>query len=250
MTATRPTLAVWKFASCDGCQLAVLNCERELLEIAEAVEIRWFPEASSVMVDGPVDVSLVEGSISTLDELHRIRRIRGQSDLLVTIGACATGGGVQALRNGQDLDAFVNAVYATPEYISSLSTSTPISDHVIVDAELQGCPIDKRQLIELISALVAGRPPRLPTWSVCQECKANGTVCVMVAGGVPCLGPATMAGCGGLCPGLGRGCFGCFGPMENPNVAALDGHFVQLGLSEEQRARLLRGICDFTTTGR
>ena len=207
---TAPTLAVWKFASCDGCQLTLLNCEDELLAIAGAIQIANFTEASRQVLPGPYDVSIVEGSITTPSDAERIREVREKSRFLITIGACATAGGVQALRNfGDDL---APVVYASPQYIDSLRTSTPIAEHVRVDFELRGCPIDKRQLIEVIAAFLAGRRPNVRAHSVCVECKRAGRVCVMVAHGTPCLGPMTQAGCGALCPSVGRGCYGCFGP--------------------------------------
>ena len=210
MPAPKPTLAVWKFASCDGCQLTLLNCEDELLAIAGAIQIANFTEASRQVLPGPYDVSIVEGSITTPSDAARIREVREKSRFLITIGACATAGGVQALRNFRDDLAPV--VYASPQYIDSLRTSTPIAEHVHVDFELRGCPIDKRQLIEVIAAFLAGRRPNVRAHSVCVECKRAGRVCVMVAHGTPCLGPMTQAGCGALCPSVGRGCYGCFGP--------------------------------------
>ncbi len=221
VTTARPSLAVWKFASCDGCQLTLLDCEDDLLAVAGAVRIASFLEASSAVVEGPYDVSLVEGSITTAEDEQRIREVREQSRVLVTIGACATSGGIQALRNAADVREFVSVVYATPSFISTLDTSTPISAHVPVDFELRGCPIDKGQLLEVISALLAGRRPDVPTHSVCVECKTAGNVCVTVASGTPCLGPATQAGCGALCPSYDRGCYGCFGPSEAPNTEAV-----------------------------
>jgi sulfhydrogenase subunit delta len=216
-----PTLAVWKFASCDGCQLTLLDCEDELLTIAEQVQISTFLEASSAVVGGPYDVSLVEGSITTPADARRIKEIREQSKVLVTIGACATAGGVQALRNLADVEEFASVVYARPEYIATLPTSTPASAHVTVDYQLQGCPIDRRQLLDTLAALLVGRKPRLPAKTVCTECKMRGVTCVVVAEGIPCLGPVTHAGCGALCPSYHRGCYGCFGPAATPNSAAL-----------------------------
>ncbi len=238
--ATKPTLAVWKFASCDGCQLTLLDCEDQLLPLVGRVDIAYFPEASSSMVAGPYDLSLVEGSITTAADAERIVDIRRQSKTLVTIGACATSGGIQALRNGQDVSEFLGIVYAHPEFISTLGTSTPIADHVDVDFELRGCPIDRGQLVETIAAYLAGRPARIPTTSVCLECKARGNPCVMVAAGTPCLGPVTMGGCGALCPAYDRGCYGCFGPMEQPNTASLVRWFRQLGMDEREIARTFR----------
>lgn len=233
----KPRLAVWKFASCDGCQLSLLDCEDELLAIADRVEIANFLEASSAVAKGPYDVSLVEGSITTAHDAERIRRVRKASKLLGTIGACATAGGIQALRNLQDVRAFTEIVYPRPELIETLATSTPIADHVPVDFELRGCPISKGQLLEALSALLAGRCPRLPRNSVCLSCKERGAVCVAVARGVPCLGPVTQAGCGALCPAFGRGCYGCFGPMETPNTEALAGEWAQLGASADDLRR-------------
>ncbi|MGZ4506240.1 MAG: NADH-quinone oxidoreductase subunit B family protein [Blastococcus sp.] len=228
---TLPTLAVWKFASCDGCQLTLLDCEDELLAVAERVQIAHFLEASSDVRPGPYALSLVEGSISTPRDAVRIREIREQSGVLVTIGACATSGGIQALRNFGDSDEFRSVVYASPEYVDTLSTSTPISAHVPVDFELRGCPIDKAQLLEVISAFLAGRRPDTPDTSVCTECKRRGLTCVMVADGTPCLGPVTHAGCGALCPAVGRGCYGCFGPMTGANLPALVPRLHACGMS-------------------
>jgi len=237
---TRPSLAVWKFASCDGCQLTLLDCEDELLALAETVQIAHFLEASSAVVDGPYDVSLVEGSITTADDIDRIHRVRDQSRALVTIGACATAGGVQALRNFADVAEFRSIVYAHPEYIQTLGTSTPISAHVRVDHELRGCPIDRRQLLELLTALLAGRRPNLPLHSVCQECKLRGTSCVLVAKATPCLGPVTQAGCGAICPAYGRGCYGCFGPMPGASTRALEPALRSAGMSDTELARVYR----------
>src|SRR5450759_3068680 len=200
MTLRKPKLAVWKFSSCDGCQLSLLDCEDELLTVAGAVEIANFPEASSAVVRGPYDISLVEGSITTAHDAERIQRVRRASKSLITIVACATAGGIQALRNFQDMREFVSAVYARPEYISTLSTSTPITAHVSVDFELRGCPINKYQLLEVINAHLHGRKPNVSPQSVCVECKRRGLTCVMVAHGTPCLGTVTHAGCGALCP--------------------------------------------------
>ncbi|MGF2947475.1 oxidoreductase, partial [Mycobacterium sp. Lab-001] len=227
-----PTLAVWKFASCDGCQLTLLDCEDELLTLAERVQIATFAEASSAMVGGPYDVSLVEGSITTGHDERRIREIRDQSKTLVTIGACATAGGVQALRNFGDIAEFTSVVYARPEYIDTLATSTPASAHVEVDYQLHGCPIDRGQLLDTLAALLIGRTPRLPAKTVCTECKQRGVTCLVVAQGTPCLGPVTHAGCGALCPRHNRGCFGCFGPSAAPRTATLIPLLRRDGMSE------------------
>jgi sulfhydrogenase subunit delta len=245
-----PKLAVWKFASCDGCQLTLLDCEDELLALAETVQIAHFLEASGAVVAGPYEVSLVEGSITTEADIDRIHRIRDESRVLVTIGACATAGGIQALRNLQDVDEYRSVVYARPEYIDTLATSTPISAHVPVDHELRGCPIDRRQLLELLTALLAGRRPNLPVHSVCEECKLRGTSCVLVSRSTPCLGPVTQAGCGAICPAYGRGCYGCFGPMPGANTPALEPALRAAGMDDAELARVYRtfntGAPEFT----
>jgi coenzyme F420-reducing hydrogenase gamma subunit len=217
----------------------LLDCEDELLTLAGAIDIVNFPEASSVMAPGPYDISLVEGSITTAHDAARIREVRAQSKVLITIGACATAGGIQALRNFADINDFIAAVYASPHYITTLATSTPISAHVAVDFELHGCPINKLQLIEVISAYLAGRKPTIGSYSVCIECKRRGTVCVMVQG-TPCLGPVTHAGCGAICPAYRRGCYGCFGPAETPNMPALTQAWQALGAAPRDIARALR----------
>jgi sulfhydrogenase subunit delta len=233
-------LAVWKFTSCDGCQLSLLDCEEELLTLADTVDIAYFREASSAGDEGEYDVSLVEGSITTAAEAERIKDIRRRSRKLIAIGACATTGGVQALKNFADAAEFTSIVYASPEYISTLADSTPIAAHVEVDFELQGCPIDKRQLLEVIAAHLARRRPRIGSYSVCVECKRRGVVCVTVAKGIPCLGPVTHAGCGAICPACDRGCYGCFGPMEAPNAAALSTHMIEGGADETDIVRVYR----------
>ena len=238
----KPKLAVWKFASCDGCQLSLLDCEDELLALTDEIEIANFLEASRSSVKGPYDLSLVEGSITTPQDEVRIHRVRRASKFLVTIGACATSGGIQALRNFKDVHEFISIVYASPNYIETLNKSTPISDHVFVDFELRGCPINKRQLVEVISAFLHGRKPNTPAHSVCVECKLRGTACVMVAQGTPCLGPVTHAGCGAICPAYARGCYGCFGPKETPNTVSLSARWSKLGANENEIMRTFRGF--------
>jgi sulfhydrogenase subunit delta len=238
----KPTLAVWKFASCDGCQLSLLDCEDELLALAGEIEIAYFLEARRATIEGPYDLSLVEGSITTPEDRERIQKVRAMSRRLVTIGACATAGGIQALRNFADVEEFTSVVYASPEYISTLETSTPISANVKVDFELRGCPINKRQLLEVISAYLNERKPAIAEHSVCIECKRRGTVCVMVAHGTPCLGPVTHAGCGAICPAYDRGCYGCYGPMETPNTGSLSDWWKRLGATDDQLVRVFRSF--------
>jgi coenzyme F420-reducing hydrogenase gamma subunit len=236
----RPSVGIFKFASCDGCQLTLLDCEDELLAVAGAVEIRYFPEASRNMGKGPFDIAFVEGSITTHHDADRIQQIRRQSRILIALGACATAGGIQALRNWKDSAEFVRLVYAKPDYISTLKTSTPVAEHVVVDYELRGCPVQKSHFLEIVCALLTGRRPQLLSASLCIECKRKGNTCVLVASGEPCLGPATQAGCGAICPALGRGCYGCFGPHENANAPALANRFREDGMSGPDLQRTFR----------
>jgi Coenzyme F420-reducing hydrogenase, gamma subunit len=237
-----PKLAVWKFASCDGCQMTILDCEDELLELADVVDIAFFPEATTTMIEGPYDISLVEGSVTTPHDAERIKEIRASSKYLVTIGACASAGGIQALRNFSNVKDYVSYIYARPEYLDVLKTSTAISEHVKVDFELRGCPINKDQLVDVITAYLMGRKPNTPPESVCMECKRKGIVCVMVAHGTPCLGPVTHAGCGVVCPSCARGCYGCFGPKETPNTRSLGKHLQVLGMSNDAISRAFRSF--------
>jgi sulfhydrogenase subunit delta len=238
----RPSLAVFKFSSCDGCQLSLLDCEDELLAVASAVDIAYFVEARSRMEGGPYDVALVEGSVTTHEEVERIKEIRQQARFLVTIGACATAGGIQALRNWASVPEYTRTVYATPEYIQTLEQSRPISDVVLVDFELRGCPINKAQLVDLVTSVLIGRKPQVPAHSVCVECKRRGSVCVMAAQGLPCLGPVTQAGCGAICPAFGRGCYACFGPMMTPNTTALGNQMLAMGLTPRDVVRAFRSF--------
>lgn len=238
----KPKLAVWKFSSCDGCQLSVLDCEDELLSLAQEVEIAYFLEATSAFVPGPYDISLVEGSISTPHEEEMIRSVREQSRFLATIGACATAGGIQALRNFAQVEDFIKTVYAHPEYVKTLARVHPVSDYVKVDFELRGCPVNKSQLLELLNAFLNDRRPNISPHSLCIECKKKGLVCVSVAHGTPCLGPVTQAGCGVLCPAYNRGCYGCFGPMDTPNTEALGARLRSQGMSEPEIVRIFRSF--------
>ena len=238
----KPRVAVHKFSSCDGCHLALLNAGEALLQIAGLVDIVHFAEAGPVDPDAPVDVAFVEGSISTPEETERIRAVRARSTYLVSIGACATAGGIQALRNLHDTRAWVGAVYASPQYINTLDTVSPIAANVKVDLELWGCPVNGRQGIGALRALLFGVVPPQEEDKVCLECKRQQTVCVMVARGLPCMGPVTRTGCGALCPAFGRDCYACYGPAENPNTAAQASRLAGLGLAPREVAARFRFI--------
>jgi sulfhydrogenase subunit delta len=237
LTVERPRVAVHKFSSCDGCQLAFLNAGEGLLQLASEVEVVHFAEAGFIDEEAQADIAFVEGSITTPQEAERIRGIRERTRFLITIGACATAGGLQALRNLADAGEWVADVYASPEYIESLETSTAISSHVRVDLELWGCPVNTRQVMGAVRSLLFGAAPVDERGKVCLECKRRGNVCVLVAKGELCLGPVTRTGCGAICPAYGRDCYGCYGPAENANTASLAGWFEGLGLLPEAVAR-------------
>ncbi len=237
MKMARPRIAVHKFSSCDGCQLAFLNLGEALVELAQRVEIVHFAEAGYMNEGAQVDIAFVEGSISTPHELERIRRIREQSGFLVAIGACATSGGLQSLRNLADTQEWVEAVYASPEYIHSLENSSAIASEVKVDLELWGCPVNSRQVLAAVRSLLMGAAPMDERQKLCLACKRQQTVCVMVTRNEPCMGPVTRTGCGALCPSVGRGCYGCYGPVANPNTQALANRFEGLGLLPDAIAR-------------
>lgn len=239
---TKPRVAVFKLSSCDGCQLQLLDAEEALLTLAGAVDIVYFREATSREDLGPYDVTLVEGSISTPAQLKEIKTIRERSKFMVAIGACATAGGIQALRNAADTEEFLNYVYPSPEYVRTLKASTPVSAHVRVDLELAGCPIDRGQLLGALASLLRGFVPRLSKAPVCVECKRRGFPCVVVTKGEVCLGPVTATGCGALCPAFGRGCYGCFGPAEGLRPEAMAGLLHAQGLDGPSAAMRLRLI--------
>lgn len=248
MTDNRPTVAVHKFSSCDGCQLQILNMEDEILDLVQVIDIAYFLEATSDTRPGPYDISLVEGSITTEHEVERIKQIRQESKLLIAIGTCATAGGIQALRNVASADQYAKIVYPRPEYLSYLQEAAPISDYVQIDMELWGCPINKGQLLEVIIALLQNRRPVLPQYSVCMECKQENTICVLVSEGAPCLGPATQAGCGAVCPTAGRGCYGCFGPLIQANTESLSNILTSVERYPGETRQLFSNISNFAPT--
>ena len=245
MATHKPTVAVYKFSSCDGCQLSLLNMEDELLDLAGAIDIAYFLEATRSERPGPYDIAIVEGSITTPHEADRIKEIREQCKILIALGTCSTAGGIQALRNFADADEFAHTAYAHPEYLHYLKTSKPMSEYVKVDYELCGCPVNKAQVIEVIVALLNGRKPVLPSYPVCIECKRRGTVCVLVDKSIPCIGPGTVAGCGALCPANGRGCYGCFGPTREPNTDSLTEILTRIERYPGETARLYRGFSGY-----
>ena len=250
MATKKPTVAVYKFSSCDGCQLSILNMEDDLLDLADAIDIAFFLEATRAVKPGPYDIAIVEGSITTPHEIERIKEVRAQAKTVIALGTCATAGGIQSLRNFANADEYAKVVYGHPEYLHYLKTATPIAEHILVDMELLGCPVNKAQVIEVIVALLNNRRPNLPPYSVCLECKRRGTSCVIVDKGVPCIGPATQAGCGAICPAMGRGCYGCFGPARDVNTDSMVNMLLKVERYPGETARLFRGISGYAPTFR
>jgi sulfhydrogenase subunit delta len=235
----RPAIGIFKFTSCDGCQLSLLNLDDEFLHLVDLFEVAYFRETSDNALRGRFDIALVEGSLSTDRQMKDIVDIRERSRHLITLGACATAGGLQALRNRAYLEDYKKIVYPSPEEIQALPSSTPVSDHVHVDYELWGCPVNSEELSETLASFLIGKKPMIPGYSLCMECKGKGIPCLLVARSEPCLGPITRSGCGVLCPSLGRPCYGCFGPREGANIPSLFAVFRKAGLTEEKCALLV-----------
>jgi sulfhydrogenase subunit delta len=227
-------IAVYKFSSCDGCQLQFLNMEEEILHLVDIADFALFYEARRYVEPGPYDIAFIEGAISTPHEIEIVRKIRDESKIVVAIGACATAGGIQALRNWVDVEEFKRYVYPNPEWIEVLKYAEPLSKYIRVDYEIRGCPVDKDQLLLFVLQLIRGKIPTLPIDSLCIECKRKGNVCVIVAKGIPCLGPITMSGCGAICPSYGRGCYGCYGPMVDPKPLVLNNLFKKIGIKPKE----------------
>ncbi len=238
----KPKVAIYKFSSCDGCQLSILNLEDEILDLASAVDIAYFLEATRSVKPGPYDIGIVEGSITTPHEADRIKDVRAECKFLIALGTCATAGGIQALRNFARVEEYARAVYAHPEFLQTLDTSTPISANVPVDLEIWGCPVNKGTVVEVLAALLQNRRPNFPPSPVCLECKRRNIVCVAVAQGIPCLGPVVHGGCGALCPANGRGCYGCFGPSSAGNFTSLVAAMVPHDRYPNETANLLRSF--------
>jgi coenzyme F420-reducing hydrogenase gamma subunit len=238
----KPRVGVYKFSSCDGCQLAFLNAGLDLIVLSQKIEFVHFVEAGLDDENALVDIAFVEGSISTKQELNRIKNIRKNARIVITIGACATSGGLQALRNGKDINEWMRAIYASPEYIDSLECATPIKEHIKVDHELWGCPISTKQILDTIGSLTHFAMPASHHESLCLECKRQGNVCVLITQKAPCLGPVTKTGCGALCPSAGRACYACYGPSENATSKTLKKRFEGFGLMTHEVAQLFNTI--------
>lgn len=232
----KPKIGIFSFTCCEGCQLEILNCEDELLDIAGAVDIVSFGMAQSNNPDVEMDVAFVEGTIVQADEVEVLKKIRERSRLLIAIGACATYGGVAAIDRDRDREELKRIVYGKDgDFIPSI-TPSPLYEHVKVDFSLQGCPIEKNQFIKTVGYLLHGDLPILPEYSLCTECKRKENECVLVHHKIPCLGPITMAGCDARCPTHYQGCDGCFGPIDEANVTMEYNVLREIGIGREEIA--------------
>ncbi|MFZ9035530.1 MAG: sulfhydrogenase subunit delta [Francisellaceae bacterium] len=237
------TLAVHKFSSCDGCQLAFINDGVNLLKLAGLVDIKHFAEAGAVDEDAVVDIAIIEGSVNTRHDVDRIKKIRANSGYIIAMGACATTGGIQALRNNASVDEFniwIKDVYPQHSDVvakEELDTAKPVSAYIDVDFEIAGCPVSSQQMFAAVRQLLFTVEPEKTVDPVCTTCKHRGITCVMVARGEPCLGPVTADGCDALCPSINRGCYGCYGVAKFANFTAMTNKLKQMGFSEAEIAR-------------
>ena len=242
----KTTVAIFKFSSCDGCQLQLLNMEDELMALAGEVEHGLLPGS-------PPRARSPARTTSPWWKVRSPRRMKsnGSSRSAASPNSWSRwapappSGGIQALRNFADADEYARTVYQHPEFLHYLPKATPIAEHVPVDLELWGCPINRVEVLEVITALLQNRKPILPQHSVCLDCKRRGTVCVMVAKGTQCLGPVTQAGCNALCPSCGRGCYGCFGPMQNMDMQTLIPTLRSMERQPGDTVRLLRHVAGY-----
>jgi len=217
----KPSIGICGLTGCAGDQLALLNCENELLAIAGAVELKFFPMATTGNdEDCPLDIVFVEGSVVQPEDEKVLRKLRDRAGLLIALGTCAVWGGVQAMKNEIEREELKSQVYGPQGEQFETITAAPLSHFVKVDMSISGCPVEKEQLLQAAASLLHGDLPRLPSYAVCTECKMAENPCILVETGHICLGPITVAGCNARCPSHNRPCIGCRGPVEQANVAS------------------------------
>jgi sulfhydrogenase subunit delta len=236
---SKPRVAVFKFTSCSGCQLEILNLENDLLDVLNLIDLTYFPMASRSYSQGPFDIGLVEGAITTPEEIEAIKDVRKQIKTLIALGTCACYGGLPSMKNWQTERESAEKVYDNPSVIHSVK-AYGIDEYVKVDAYLKGCPINKDELVEFIKGACLDIKPYLRPHSVCVECRLKENPCLFITKGKVCLGPVTSAGCNALCPTLNRPCEGCRGPANDPNVPSLARTMAEYGLTQEEVQRKFR----------
>jgi coenzyme F420-reducing hydrogenase gamma subunit len=232
---SRPTVAFFDLASCEGCQLQVLNLGEELLSLLELIELVEFRELMTEVWDGPLDIAFVEGSVSNQEAEKRLYEIRQRSGLLIAFGSCATLGGVNAMANLSPLSELQSSVFGGDAENFHCTRTRPLHQLVKVDYFIHGCPIFSDELFTVLKAALGGLPYRVPDYAVCVECLANENVC-MYEKGVTCLGPVTRAGCNAWCLNNGNVCYGCRGLVSNPNRAGTDDLLRRYNLDVQQIA--------------
>jgi sulfhydrogenase subunit delta len=217
---SKPRVAIFDFACCEGCQLQIVNLEEEILDLIGAVDVVEWREAMAE-TSTEYDIAIIEGSITRPEDEERIKEIRDRAKVLIAIGACATIGGINKLKNNFELDEVRECVYGKAGKMEHLDTSmTKAIDEVVkVDFKIHGCPMNAEEFTYAVRCLLMGKTPEIPDYPVCVECKLKENVCRWEYDEI-CLGPITRAGCGAKCPSASFRCFGCRGYIDNPNMDA------------------------------
>ncbi len=217
---SKPKVAIFDFACCEGCQLQIVNLEEEILDLISLVEPVEWREAMSEQSE-EYDIAFIEGSITRAADEKRIKEIRARAKVLVALGACATIGGVNKIKNRFEMDEVRECAYGEDGMMPHLDTyPTKAVDEVVkVDCHIHGCPIEHEEFAYIVRCLALGKTPEIPNYPVCVECKLKENVCRFEYDEI-CLGPITRAGCGAVCPTGSAWCFGCRGLVDNPNVNA------------------------------
>lgn len=229
---TKPRIAFFSFSSCEGCQLVVLTIEEQLLELVNLIDIVSFREAMSEKSD-EYDIAFVEGSITRTSEIERLKTIRETAKTVIALGACATIGGINCLKNQFEMDKVKDIVYGKMADNYDTIPARPIEAVVKVDYRIQGCPIDKDEFIEVTKSILIGKKPRIPDYPVCVECQMKENVCLFEKGMI-CLGPVTRAGCKAICPTYNDGCVGCRGLIDDPNLSSHKNLLSEHGLTVDE----------------
>jgi sulfhydrogenase subunit delta len=242
----RPRAAFFGFTSCEGCQLQVINMEEDLLKILEAIEVVSFREAMKEHSD-EYDIAFVEGSITRRSDEARLKDIRDNAGVLVALGSCATLGGINCIRNFQELESVRRFVYGESARYYETYPARPIKAVVPVDFEIHGCPITRKEFAMVVKSLLLGKKPEIPNYPVCVECKMAGNICVFEKG-MTCMGPVTRAGCGACCVTEGSVCWGCRGFVDDPNADSQREILAKYGLTVHDvlnKFRLYTGFSEF-----
>jgi len=228
---SKPKAAFFDFTDCEGCQLQFANMGETLLEITELVNIVNFREIMSE-AEQDYDIAIVEGAISTDNDVKRIKKIRQTSKVLIALGACATIGGVNGVKNRTPLDVAKKRVYGEKADTVNTIQIMPVHKVVKVDYFIHGCPVYLPEIISVLKCVIIGKPYIVPNYAVCVECKMNENVC-RYEKDQECLGPVTRAGCNSWCINSGNRCYGCRGLVENPAVDGSKDILLKYGLKLE-----------------